>query len=120
MDTIAISRNTRRARPPACRCLLSRDVARFIPSQDASVLEIGCASGGLLAALKDLGFTRLTGSDPSPACVKATMACGIPAFAATVGNMPSSKGPYDFLILTGVIEHIADLDRTIDEFRRLV
>jgi SAM-dependent methyltransferase len=104
---------------PRCR-EIAQLVSRFIPSQDASVLEIGCASGGLLAALKDLGFTRLTGSDPSPACVKATMACGIPAFAATVGNMPSSKGPYDFLILTGVIEHIADLDRTIDEFRRLV
>jgi SAM-dependent methyltransferase len=98
----------------------AQTVAPFIPSRDTSVLEIGCASGGLLAALKDLGFTALTGSDPSPACVRATEAYGIPAFTATVFSVPPSKGPYDFLILTGVMEHIADLDHTIDEFRRLL
>jgi SAM-dependent methyltransferase len=46
-------------------------IARFIPAPQTRVLEIGCASGGLLKALKDLGFRYLFGCDPSPGCVRA-------------------------------------------------
>lgn len=96
-------------------------LAKFIPTLDSRVLEIGCASGGLLKALRDLGFRNLLGSDPSPGCVRAAREFyGIPCFAATVFTVPEGEKPYDFLILTGVMEHIRDLDRAIGQFRRLV
>src|SRR6185369_11708953 len=46
-------------------------VAKYIPAPESQVLEIGCATGGLLKALLDLGFQNLLGSDPSPGCVRA-------------------------------------------------
>src|SRR5205085_4974486 len=41
-------------------------IARFVPDRNALVLEIGCATGGLLACLRDLGLARVAGVDPSP------------------------------------------------------
>jgi SAM-dependent methyltransferase len=100
---------------------LAELVARFIPSANSRVLEIGCASGGLLKALHDLGFHQLQGCDPSPGCVRSTRELyGIPAFACTVFTVPSPPEPYDFLVLTGVMEHIPDVDGAIRGFRRLL
>jgi SAM-dependent methyltransferase len=102
-----------------------RDIAglidSFIPSKEARVLEIGCASGGLLKALSDRGFTNLLGSDPSPGCVRAAREFyGIAGVAATVFTVPQPETPYDFLILTGVLEHVPDLENAIAQFRRLL
>ena len=96
-------------------------IQRFIPSRDARILEIGSASGGLLAALQDLGFINLLGADPSPACVRAALAFyGIPGLPSTLFTVPVPETRYDFLILTGVMEHIVDLDRAVAQFRRLL
>jgi SAM-dependent methyltransferase len=96
-------------------------IAPYIPRLDSRVLEIGCATGGLLKALQDLGYQNLLGSDPSPACVRQALEFyGIPGFAATVFSVPTPDRPYDFLILTGVMEHIPDLDRAVQQFRRLL
>jgi SAM-dependent methyltransferase len=96
-------------------------IQNFIQSKDARVLEIGSASGGLLAALRDLGFRNLVGVDPSPGCVRAAQVFyGIPGFSASIFTMPDLEVGYDFLILTGVMEHIADLDRAVAQFRRLL
>ena len=102
-----------------------RDVAAtigpFIPSSHACILEIGCASGGLLKALQDLGFSRVAGVDPSPACVHtARTVFGIPAITASLFALPPPEEPYDFLILTGVLEHIRDLDKAVEQFQRLL
>ena len=96
-------------------------VAKFIPAPESRVLEIGCATGGLLRSLRDLGFLNLLGCDPSPGCIRAAREYyGIPGFPATVFTAPPPDEPYDFLILTGVIEHIRDLDRAIEQFHRLL
>jgi SAM-dependent methyltransferase len=96
-------------------------VAKYIPTPESRVLEIGCANGGLLKALRDLGFLNLFGCDPSPGCVRAAReSYGIPGFAATVFTVPPPEEPYDFLILTGVMEHIRDLERAVEQFRRLL
>lgn len=96
-------------------------VAQFIPARHSRILEIGCASGGLLKALLDLGFTSVLGVDPSPGCIRAAREShGVPGVAATVFTVPPAEQPYDFLILTGVMEHIRDLDGAIQQFRRLL
>jgi hypothetical protein len=75
----------------------------------------------LLKALRDLGYLNLLGSDPSPGCVRQALEFyGIPGFTATIFSMPQPEQPYDFLILTGVMEHVPDLDRAIEQFRRLL
>jgi SAM-dependent methyltransferase len=96
-------------------------IAKFIRGRDARVLEIGSASGGLLAALQDHGFRNLAGVDPSPACVRAAREhYGIEGSAATIFTVPPPETPYDFLILTGVMEHIADTDRAVESLSSLL
>ena len=96
-------------------------IAPFIPTAESRVLEIGCASGGLLKALEERGFGNLCGSDPSPECVRAAHELyGIPGLVGTVFTVPRPEVPYDFLVLTGVMEHIRDLDRTVERFHDLL
>ena len=96
-------------------------VAQFISNPHSRILEIGCASGGLLKALVDLGFHNVLGTDPSPSCIRAARELhGIPVLAANIFTIPDTKDEYDFLVLTGVMEHIRDLDRAVGQFRRLL
>jgi SAM-dependent methyltransferase len=98
------------------------DIAvRFIPSRDTRVFEIGCASGGLLRALHERGVQNLSGSDPSPACIRAaTELFGVAGTVGTVFTVACPEPRYDFLVLTGVMEHLRDLDRTVDRFHDLL
>lgn len=74
---------------------------------DASILDIGCAQGGLLTALRDLGFTNLYGIDPSQHCVDATARKG---FNASIGYLGSRHTPKaDLTTLSHVLEHVEDV-----------
>ncbi len=96
-------------------------IGRFISSPDSRVFEIGCATGGLLKAVRERGFPDVLGSDPSPRCARAaTQLYGVPAVVGTVFTVPIPEEPYDFLILTGVLEHIRDLERTVTRFHELL
>jgi SAM-dependent methyltransferase len=75
-----------------------------------SVLDIGCSNGGLLQELQARGFRQLTGVDPSSACVANTARRpGIRALAGTLTALPAELGRYDLVILSHVLEHVADL-----------
>jgi SAM-dependent methyltransferase len=96
-------------------------VAEFIPWPDARVLEIGCGFGQFLSVLRERGFSNLLGADPSPGCARAAMQYyGVPVIDRTIFSIEPPDTPYDFLILTGVMEHIRDLDRTIERFHELL
>jgi SAM-dependent methyltransferase len=87
----------------------------------ASVLDIGCGNGGLLQELQTWGFRDLTGVDPSPFCVANTAARpGLRALAGTLTNLPVELGRYDLVILSHVLEHVADLRSLIAPLRRLL
>ena len=99
------------------------DVARFEEitalvaphlKKDGSLLDIGCATGGLLAAFKARGFDRLFGVDPSPACVRLTLHLhGIRAQALTLARLPELEKSFDVAFLTGVLEHVRDVDGSL-------
>ncbi len=96
-----------------------RDVIRsfvdFVPSKESRILEIGCATGRLLAFLKDDGFASVQGLDPSPQCARlAWDFYKVPVFASTLFNLPSAPASYDFLILGGVLEHIEDIRKAVE------
>ncbi|MEQ1885357.1 MAG: class I SAM-dependent methyltransferase [Bryobacteraceae bacterium] len=95
-------------------------VAPHIPTAEARIFEIGSGAGQLLAALKARGFTNVCCSDPSPGCVKAAAAFGVPGIVCTIFDAPTPSVPYEFLILTGVMEHIRDLHRAVAQFHRLL
>lgn len=124
------ARQSRYAAGPAAHATDSdRDSARFramaaeigalVPERSARIVDVGCANGGMLAALKERGFTHLFGIDPSPGCVERTSA--IPGVAARVGSlfdMPSDVGPFDVLVLSHVLEHVRDVKAALANIKR--
>lgn len=82
--------------------------------KDHRLLDIGCATGGLLAEFKRRGFSNLFGVDPSPVCAKLTeQLYGIPAKALSISELNQLDEPVDVALLTGVLEHIRDVDASI-------
>jgi len=84
-------------------------IAEYLGRSDCRILDIGCANGGLLACLKDRGFRSLTGIDPSAGCVTTTKARGFEAAQGFLGKIAATGQTYDCVILSHVLEHVADL-----------
>ena len=57
------------------RCAVA--LAEFAPSKDIAILDIGCGTGLSGQALKDAGFTNLTGSDINPDMLELAQTKGI-------------------------------------------
>ena len=80
------------------------------PRQDARILDVGCATGKLLALLRDKGFPQVTVSILRPlrgggrTAVRHSRAHDNPVAS------PRSGETFDVVILVGVLEHIHDLD----------
>lgn len=80
----------------------------------ASVLDVGCATGGLLAELQRRGYTNLFGVDPSPSAARAvTRLHGVPARCLTIGQLGDMSEQFDAVLLTGVLEHLPDVDHSL-------
>lgn len=94
-----------------------RDLAKFIPDRNASILDIGCAKGGLLATLKMQGYNNLTGMDPSPSCVDQVKAQGIDAICGGLFGENFTQAAldrqFDCVVVSHVIEHVYDLANAI-------
>jgi len=100
------------------------DVADVVAGQaegtSARILDLGCANGGLLAALKSRGFLNLTGVDPSESCATATRQLHkIDAVAASLYALPD-LGLFDIITLSHVLEHLEDLRGAARNFARLL
>jgi SAM-dependent methyltransferase len=100
---------------------VAQSIEDHIPNRQARILEIGCATGHLLALLKERGYQCVLGADPSPGCAKAARALyGIPVLTHAISDLPVPENPFDVLILAGVMEHIRDLDPAVDKIRNLL
>jgi SAM-dependent methyltransferase len=91
--------------------LIADIVAPRVPFPDARILDVGCASGRLLANIRERGFTQVTGLDPSPACAVRTM---------TLREIAAYGERFDMVIMVGVLEHLRDLDSAFEQLRTLL
>jgi len=83
-------------------------------SKDAAIADVGCATGGLLAEFKRRGFTNLTGFDPSPACADAARRLyGLTVVSTSIFALQKMDYRFDAIILTGVLEHLRDVDESL-------
>ncbi len=89
--------------------LADRIAAHAAPA--ARILDIGCAGGGLLDALRRRGYQSLHGVDAAAACVERVRQLNIPATRAMLSQLSVSgiKGPFDVIVLSHVLEHVVDL-----------
>jgi len=82
------------------------------------IMDIGCATGGLLAEFKKQGFENLIGVDPSSASTEITQKhYGIPAKALPISALNQLGETVDAAILTGVLEHVRELDQSIEKIK---
>ena len=91
-------------------------------SADARILDLGCAGGGLLLALRERGCHNLAGIDGAAACITAIANQGIIAIEARLSALGTAglRPEYDLIILSHVLEHVVDLQPLLQAVRALL
>jgi len=100
---------------------IAADIASQIPDRAARIVEIGCSTGGLLAALWAQGFTDLLGVDPSPYSGEA--AHRFHRVRVVTGTLSEDLGigrSADLVVAIGVLEHIRDVGLALQRIRGLL
>lgn len=92
-------------------------LCRGIIPQDSAVLEIGCSTGGLLAALKP---QRGRGIDISPEAIRLAGE-KYPSLKFSVQNAEDlpADDPYDYVVLSDVVGYLADVWAAFRSLRRV-
>lgn len=76
--------------------------------QSAAVLDVGCGGGYALAALREMGFTRLAGVEgdagQTASCVKKGLA--VELAQDTVAFLHARPGQFQLLLCLDVLEHV--------------
>jgi SAM-dependent methyltransferase len=94
-------------------------ITGFLPSRDARVLEVGCATGRLLHEIGSRGFANVSGLDPSPSCAETALReFGIPVETGTLFTLSQREDELDMAVLVGVLEHIRDLSDALSVLRK--
>jgi SAM-dependent methyltransferase len=101
--------------------LIAATIESNLQDKKTRILEIGCANGHLLSLLKKRGFINILGADPSPACAKyAYQLYGIQVLTNTLSDIKVAEHSVGFLILSGVLEHICDLDSVMIKLNNIL
>ena len=91
---------------------------------DVRLLDVGCATGQLLALFKESGFPRVTGLDPSPVCADVGRRMFdiriLTGTLADAAGIKDDERPYDCVILIGVLEHVRDLGASLKAVQELL
>jgi SAM-dependent methyltransferase len=90
-----------------------RDEAEFIAAhvvdRAGPVLDIGPATGDLLVALRDLGFTSVHGVEPSPEAARvARETHGLDVIAGDAGSAKAWNIGFSVVSLVAVLEHLVE------------
>lgn len=91
-------------------------MTKYLPNKNVSILDVGCANGGLLVWLKKLGYKNLSGLDVPKRCIENARKQGANAFQGNLfsidSDIPDKK--FDFITFTHVLEHIYDLRKAVN------
>jgi SAM-dependent methyltransferase len=97
-------------------------IALSCPDKNARIIDIGCANGGILEALKRKGYTNLTGVDLSAKCVENVISSGIAGIQGSLSEISRlfNGQKFDYMILSHVVEHVYDLRGTLRQCYDLI
>ena len=90
----------------------------FCVNRESPVLDIGCATCGMLAAMKKRGYRHLLGMDPSPRCAElARKNYGIEVFTGPVKELKKLPKNFELVLMSGVLEHLYDPNVVLQDIR---
>ena len=93
-----------------------------LASKNASILDAGCGTGGLIKALQGVGAPwTIKGLDYSPvACSYARERTSVPIEEGSIEALPFGDGQFDAVLTADVICQIDDASVALAEFRRVL
>jgi SAM-dependent methyltransferase len=96
-------------------------IAHYFKSPNARILDIGCATGGLLSVFKKSGFENVMGVDPSPACAEAAgRLYGVNVLVSTLSQLTDWEERFDLILMLGVLEHLREVKDAVRVASRLL
>jgi len=94
--------------------VISKYIKNYLGDKSSKTVEVGCSTGFFLSKLEELGFDNLIGIDPSPNCsLISKKYYDIEVLTGNLSNMNALVEEVDNLILIGVLEHVSDLESSI-------
>jgi len=94
-------------------------IGSFLNDENAKIVDMGCGNGGLLQALKEIGYKNLTAIDPSRKCIDNIRKHGISGIEGSLfQNNISEK--FDLVILSHVLEHIVNVSSALQVLRSML
>jgi len=93
-----------------------------LANKNASILDAGCGTGGLIKALQGVGAPwTIKGLDYSPvACSYARERTSVPIEEGSIEALPFGDGQFDAVLTADVICQIDDASVALAEFRRVL
>ena len=79
----------------------------------ASVLDIGCGDGVMLQFLMATKQVRALGIDVSAEAIRRAVARGVDARVQPLGELAASGQTFDHVVMSEVVEHVADAERFV-------
>jgi SAM-dependent methyltransferase len=88
-------------------------------NKEADILDIGCATGGLLEIFFTHGYHNVVGSEISEKCCEIVNKKGIECINSDIENLQINK-KFDLIILSSVLEHLTDLNKAMKKVKSLL
>lgn len=102
------------------RVRYERDFVNYLPKTKAKILEIGCATGGLLAAIREFGH-EVSGLDLSPRFAdEAKQLYGLDVQVGDLAKVDFPPQNFDMIILLGTISNLRDIPSALSKIRSLL
>jgi len=90
-----------------------QEIIRLNIDKTVSIVDIGCARSDILRSLKNMGFSNLTGIDPSVKNIEYLKGKGINGIHGFIKTIDTTK-QYGIVLFLAVLEHIQDLQQTLN------
>ena len=87
----------------------------------ASVLDLGCGTGGLLARLRDRSHQRIMGIERDEQAILACVRRGLDVVQADLnkGLAAFADGQFDFVVLSQTLQTVLDVSRVLRDMLRV-
>jgi SAM-dependent methyltransferase len=89
-------------------------------SEGLSIVDVGCAQGGMLKMLKDKGFLHLHGMDLSDTSLSTLKKQGITPWCNSICDIHNISQKFDFVILSHILEHVYNLKVAVCNVQKIL